>query len=376
MYTVSPEYLSALATSHTIITNIRVSKGGKTVYSNLPFESGSITVDFSATARRKISLTVPPSLAVDNYIDKKITEIVTTGGHQLHVTMGLVFPNGSIEWVPVGVFRVDTRPDVDTSGAQATITGVSRESFIADAKFLTPRTITGKSATAVIVDLIREALPKAEISVQTQKVVRVPAFIVEQERAEAITKVAQSISCVWYCDGEGRFIVKDAPALTSTPVWTIRTGTGGTLVSATSSQSRDGVFNAVVVRGESPSGDYIPLQGVVYDDAASSLTRWGDPDSGAFGKVPTFIDNPAISSVPQAHEVGRAELAKRVGIASGMDLTSVPNVALEAGDTILVIPDQAPAGLNARKHIIDSMTIPLVAGGDFSIRTRDVRAND
>lgn len=117
-------------------------------------------------------------------------------------------------------------------------------------------------------------------------------------------------------------------------------------------------------------------RGVAYDEHPTSPTRWGDPDAGAFGKVPLFIDNPAVTSVAQAQSVGRAELARRAGISRTMQLQAVPNPALEAGDVVLVIPDDSPAGASARLHIIDSISMSLRAGGGYSVTTRDVRANE
>ena len=50
----------------------------------------------------------------------------------------------------------------------------------------------------------------------------------------------------------------------------------------------------------------------------------------------------------------------------------MPNPALEPGDLIHVIPD--PDDLTTvRAHIVDGYTLNLRAGGEFPIRTRDVR---
>ncbi|MFD2839326.1 DUF5047 domain-containing protein [Populibacterium corticicola] len=375
MYPVSTQYLETIPTPHSVTTQIRVTKGGQPVHANLPFTDGTVTVDFASPVRRKLTLTLPPIVQGADYTDHDLRDLVGTSGHQVHVRQGLVFPDKTIEWVPLGVFRVDEVPDVSATGAEVTITGASREAFVVDDTFLYPRTIQGPSAIALISTLVRETLPQAEISVETRKNARVPAFVEDRDRWGAIEKIAQAISCVVYCDGEGRFIITDAPSLTSSPVWTIKAGPGGTLTDGASSQSREGVTNAIVVQSGSPSSDYIPLWDAVYDTDPTSLTRWGDPDAGAYGKITEYIDNPTITTLAQARAVGQTELAKRVGISAGMDLSTIPNPALEAGDTVLVVPDLTPAAANARQHIIDSLSIPLRAGGAFTLRTRDVRAN-
>ncbi len=373
MYPVSPQYLEALKSPHQVATHVRVVKGGQTLYSGLPIEGGSIGAGFSDDARRRLTLNVPSSFPGQNFTKREVKDLVGTEGHELHVRQGLVFYDGSIEWVPVGAFRVDSRPDVGFTGQTMTLTGVSREAYVIDDQFLHAITIQGPSATALIAQLIRETLPRAEISIETRKNARVPAFVEESDRWGAIKKIAQAISCVVYADGEGRFIIKDAPTVATQPVWEIRAGRGGVLIHPDASQSRERVRNAIVVRGESSSGDFSPLQDVVFDDLPSSRTRWGDPDAGAYGKIPEFVDNPAVTTLAQARAVGRAELAKRVGISAGMNLSTIPNVALEPGDTVLVVPDPSRTARSARIHIVDSLDFDLAAGGGFNCTTRDVR---
>jgi hypothetical protein len=142
---------------------------------------------------------------------------------------------------------------------------------------------------------------------------------------------------------------------------------GGVLVSAATSSSRARIYNGVVVRGESATSDAAPVSAAAYDLDSTSPTRWGDPAAGAFGMVPYFMSLPTITTVAQAQAVARANLARHLGAASSVDLSTVPNPALEAGDVIDII-----AGGEARRHVVDSFTVPLSPGGGFSLTTRDL----
>ncbi|WP_333812091.1 DUF5047 domain-containing protein [Timonella senegalensis] len=377
MQGVSDAFLAALTQSHQIKCEARLVKGRKTLRGNLPVIDGEVSVSLDSDVRWSLrNLQVPAKLVTQDYQEIDLRDLIGTEGHEIHLRIGLVFYDGTEEWTSAGVYRVDERPDLAHAGEPLSISGSSRECYVVDDEFLYARTIEGPSGIALIIQLIRESLPQAEVSVSTARNAKVPAFMADRSRWSAIKTIAQAVGVVVHTDGEGRFVIADAPSLDAAPVWTFKTGTGGTLTKVEASKSRADVRNAVVVRGVSPSGDYAPLQGVAYDEHPSSPTRWGDPDAGAFGKVPMFIDNPAVTSVAQAQSVGRAELARRSGISRTMQLQSVPNPALEAGDAVLVIPDDSPAGASARLHIIDSISMSLRAGGGYSITTRDVRSHE
>ena len=377
MQQVSDALLETLAGPHRVQIQVTSRRGAAVLYSGVPVIDGSITVDGTAQCRRTLSLAVPARLSTGLYTDRpalpdSATHPLAAYGQELHVSYGVVYTDDSVEWLQAGVFRIDSTSGSLTEGEAVQVTGRSRESFLIDARFLAPRTVSGPSATAVIGTLVHEVLPSVEVVVSTSRDARVPTTTYDEDRWGAITSLAESIGAVVYADPWGRIVVADAPSTTGEPVWTVRAGLGGALVKASSSSSREGVYNAVIVRGESPSGDFAPLQGVEYDEDPTSPTRWGDPHAGRFGMVPRHESYPTVSTVTQARAVARGLLAQSVGAARTLEASSVPNPALEPGDLIHVIPD--PTDLTTvRAHIVDGYTLNLRAGGEFPIRTRDVR---
>lgn len=379
MFAVSDGFLETLAGPHRVATQLTVRRAGRTVYEGLPFVDGSVQVDVNSPVRRRLSLTVPPRLSTGLYTDvpafpSSAADVLSAYGTEIHVQWGLVYTDDSIEWIPAGVFRVDSTSGSLTGGGSVSVEAVSRESYVVDAEFVAPRTLTSPSATSLIGQLIREVLPSAEVVVSARRDARVPTMSVERDRWGTIVSLAESIGAVVFCDGWGRFVVADAPSLDGAPVWVVRAGDGGALVSAGASTTRVGVHNAVIVQGENASGDVPPNYIVAYDDDPTSPTRWGDPMAGRFGQVPRFESYPNITSADQALAAAQGLLAQSTGAARTLDVSTVPNPALEGGDLIAVVPDPSkPAGGSVRAHIVDGFTIPLLAGGGFSISTREVR---
>jgi|GEM_PF-2313688 len=572
MLAVSPGFLAALAAPHQVTLRADVSKAGVRLYSGLPVIAGSIEVDSSSITRRRLSCQLAPRLPVGTYGDAP-TLPTSPGdplghyGQEITISWGLVYTDGVTEWIPVGVFRIEGASGSLLSDGPVQVSGVSREAFVADARFTAPYTASSGSAQSLIGTLIHEVLPTVEVVVTATMDRRVPRTTWDEDRWGAIADLATSIAAVVYADPWGRFVIADAPTLSTAPVWRVAAGTGGVLVgaslvspvgvrtnlalnpnfetgvgtwiagtatvtrsatyayvgsysckmvptatnggvhqgvpvvagvaytlsawvrsdtgtcdvqldwvgvtgashrtngvsttwtqvsctgvaptttggsviyissmgtstvyvdavlaeasstvgtyfdgstpntpttthawtgtpnaststesmtlfpmtfepggvlvSAVASASRAKVYNGVIVRSESPSSDAAPVQGSAYDLTAGSPTRWGDPATGAFGMVPYFMALPSVTTVEQAVAIARSTLAKHTGAASTLDVSAVPNAALEAGDVVEVIPDAGDPAGSVRRHVVDAFTLPLVAGGDFPMKTRDVGA--
>jgi hypothetical protein len=73
-----------------------------------------------------------------------------------------------------------------------------------------------------------------------------------------------------------------------------------------------------------------------------------------------------LNTTAKCNKAARGRLNNSLGLQSSLDLTTVPNPALDAGDCIEV---EYPNGLHER-HIIDSLSIPLDPGGQFTVKTR------
>jgi hypothetical protein len=375
MLIVSPEFLAALPSSQQVSVRADLLRAGVVAYSGLPIVGGDVTLARAAITSRTLSCTIEPELPLEAYRVESVLTGGTVGvyGHEVRVYWTLHYAGGGQESVPLGRFRIDSMNGSLTDDQAVQVSGVSREAFVADAGFVAPRTISGPSAQSLIVVLIREVLGSAEVIVSATRDTAVPATPVAGDRWAVIKTLADSIAATVRCDAYGRFIVADAPTVDSAPVATLRAGPGGVLVRATHTIDRSRVRNAWIIQGTTPTTGDVPIQAVVYDDNPTSLTRWGDPDTGAFGMVPESAQVPNLTTLDQCRAVGAAKLAQTCGAARALDLTTVPNPTLDSGDVVDVMMDPADPYHSTRRHIIDGGRIDLIPGNTFSLASRDIR---
>lgn len=379
MWSVPDVYGEVATSSHGLRLFADVLKAGRVIYSGLPILGGSVTVSSRSVTRRALTCTVSPMLSTGPYtsvpaLPRSPSDPLGHYGQEIRLIHALVAPNGSLLPVPVGVFRIDGTSGSELGRTDVTVAGVSREAWVADDEFTSPRTESGPSAVAIIRKLILETLPSAVVAVTTRRDRRVRATTWERDRWGAILELAQSIAVQVYADPSGRFVITDAPTLDTAPVWTFAPKGGASLLDASRSSSRTDVRNLVAVSGATPEGATSPIVGVARDTRAGSPTRYGDPQAGAFGKAPIALSFPSLDSLSACRQVAQAELAKRTGAASSLDLDAVPMAALEALDVVDVVTDPDQAHATTHRHIVDGFTLPLVAGGAFPVQTRDIGA--
>jgi hypothetical protein len=122
------------------------------------------------------------------------------------------------------------------------------------------------------------------------------------------------------------------------------------MVDARESLDRTGVYNGVVVKGQAVA-DAPPVQALATFDDPTSPIRWGGP----FGHVAILADSTTVTTVAEAQAAANSLLNLRLKQTRSLELTSAPNPALEAGDTITVaFPDG-----RTERHLIDAVTIDL-----------------
>lgn len=128
--------------------------------------------------------------------------------------------------------------------------------------------------------------------------------------------------------------------------------------------SRAGLYNGVRCQSDGNASDNTaPVSGQVVDSDPTSPTRWGGP----LGKLLRIVKSPLYQDEPQCVAAATRLLPLVMGPNRSVALKAIPNPALEAGDCIrIVYGDNSPPEL----HIVQSLSIPLAAGGDFPISTR------
>lgn len=361
MRPVSDAFLDAVRGSHRMCARARVCPPGQTGVDpdgvEIPILAGQVEQDATADVRATVDLTTDGSAWTAD-----VGDMLTPYGNELFVERGIVFGNGDREWVSQGYFRIDSVEQDDAPFGRVRISGSDRMAGIIDARPLHP-TEFGTSATVETVFdwLVTQVYPDAEIvfDFDASTTFR-SSHVVEDDRHGFLADLADAHGKQMYWDHEGRLRVESAPPVAD-PVFEVAHGERGVMVSMSRALTRDGVYNAVVARGEEV-GEAPPVSAVAYDLDEDSPTYWHGP----FGHVPRFYSSSFVTTTQQARDAAESMLARSTGLPHEMDLSAVPNPALQVLDPVRVV---SPAG-DEGVHVLESITLSLLASGGMDATTK------
>lgn len=361
MRAVSARFLNTIRGSHRMVADARVCEtyqtGTDPSGTDIGIIGGDVRYDASASIRGTLDLTTDGT-----GWDPTPTDLLVPWGNEVFVRRGIDLGSGEREWVPLGYFRMYSVDQDRAPDGPIRIEARDRMSGIVDARMTAPRQFTGaKTVADVFESLVLEVYPDATIEYDflpaTMTLGR--TIVVEEDRYEGLRDLAWSLGRIMYWDHLGVLQVRVSPSSGDT-VWEVNSGPNGVLVTMSRSLSRDGAYNAVVATGES-GDDKPPARGLARDMGLTSPTYW----FGRFGQVPRFYTSPFITTSSQARYAAQQMLARTLGLPYAVDFSAVPNPALEPLDPIVVTH---PRG--SELHIVDQLTIPLVATTAMSGNTR------
>jgi kumamolisin len=370
VYPVSQQFLEAIRHSHSPIFYVDVWRGGvrqtPAEYQSygLPISpGGTVTIDCGSQVRRQCSLTIAdPALN-----PQAAQDLLSPYGTELAISRGIQYPNGTQEWVPLGWFRIDKAVASQAGQTGATgiqITGRDRSSYIAEDQFVT--TVASSQATVVaeIRALVADAVPIHVPGMRdlTGDLTACPSQVYDgRDRAAAIATLATAIGAEFFFAADGTPTLRKIATPASAPAWTIDAGIAGVLIQADTSADRGLIFNGWVVTGERADGT-AGAYALVTDTNVLSATYW----SGPFGKKPGYFSSPVLTSTAMCTAVGTALLARSAAAGWTIDLTAIPNPALDGGDVIVAVLAEG----RQQFHVVDNLTIPLDLAPPSPLKTR------
>jgi hypothetical protein len=349
-------YNAAIANPHERATRIRVFHGTEDVTpaGGLPIVDGTVHAALSSRVTRSLDLEVP-----HEYFPHNPTDLLSPYRATVLVETGIRYPNGSVELFPVFRGRI----------YQATLNGDGAALLRADdlaADVLAYRFEQPEPAQAGIstIDqmriLISQAIDNATFGPNDVDDATVPELVWDDDRGKAMDDLASSLRGRWYALGNGDFVVREFPYLTSTPVVDLTDGPQGIVVSASKTVTRDATANSITVISERVDGSE-PITATRRDGAIASPTYFG----GLFGKVSQILKPQTPLTAAGADQLALRTLEASLALTEQWSVSMVPLHWLEPGDTV---------GINYRgvsaEQVIDSMTIPLTTRGSMSLRTR------
>jgi hypothetical protein len=366
-----------------IRSSVRLSYSVSATYNGAPVDGttdmrptgGTITDTTKPGVRRVLNL----ELAGGN----TLFQALSPTGTLLTVSCTVVYTDGTQTTIPMGVFDIDSDRLSEGDGT-ISLTAPDKWVKIQRAKFLTPTSSSpGMAVTEQIAALIRGALgPSTPVTITATSSASMGWIVWEKDRDKAIIDLADQIGAWVYFDRQGEAIIADVPTSGRSQTWLADASLTGVMTELTRERSRTDTFNVVVVTSSSATAELFPTV-VVWDDNPLSPTYAGtDPrtapeTAGPFGIVTDYLDTPNLDTVDEATSAALARLARGQGLASQVSLGQVPNPAVDAFDSIDVMPP--PETFNTsrvlERHVIDTVTHPLTLGADQHIEGRSVRVS-
>jgi hypothetical protein len=365
MQTVSTKWAPALATDHGMAVRVDVMYNGATTAADIQFVDGSVTVDRGSDTRRSLSLTIADPK------DFPTTETGTFGvyGQRLWVQAGLVYLDGTVEMVPLGLFvitsvggNIHTGPlGIQAAGLEILLKRTEAETAKSSG--------SGVTNANFISGLVTEVAPTAGFVNQSTSgtaVLPTRTWDAGTDYWTIASEVATAIGAELFCNANGTFILADVPDIDSpsiSTVWDVTTGDTGVMVSADVDLTSEDVFNRVIASGENTADNAAPVTGTATITSLADPLRYGGP----FGKVTKSYSSALITTTAKALAAAAAMLRRYRAPNRTVTLQTIPNPALDVSDRIRV--DYGP-GIDPELHLVQSFSVPLsVTGGATSIAT-------
>jgi Domain of unknown function (DUF5047) len=329
------------------------------VIPDLAYSTGEVALDGTNNGvRGTLQLTAARDMS------DVLWDMLAPTGTEVVPYRGVKYIDGLIEWVPLGVFGIDSQSQSYDVDGTISLTCPDRWVRVQRSRFLRPTTTNGGAVTEAI-RLIRAAISVAYTNTATSTATTRPQVWTD-DRAAATGELLKSAAAEAFFDRAGSLLARDLPRLTDAPVWTVDAGASGVLVGATRSRDRARTFNIVIAIPESLDGAAPWPPQIAYDTDPASDTYVGGP----FGQSPMPpYSSPLLTTAAQGLAAARAILSRVTGLASQVSIESSVNPALDPGDVISVV---FPGG-RTETHLIDTVTIPLDTDTPQKITTRSTR---
>jgi hypothetical protein len=376
MHKVSASFLNGLRQSHRVVSSVSIYPEGDMTVQPLVGNvvSGQVSIDRTQQVRRTASVTLASEVAIPLVLSNALNPYTA----RVLIRRGLRYGDGIVETVPLGLFIIDDMAwNADQTQLDLSLTDLT--ALAIRATIVPVRVVSSGSTLAVISSLLAEVFkttvpstlpPPIDNLLVDQNVVDAALSgyeISSEDRWEHIADLALRLGAEVYADYESsKFRVVPIPKNTGTPVWSVNAGPGGVLVNYARSVSRVEVVNAVyATNGEAEDSATAPVAAWAYDSNPTS-----DTYVGRYGWAIAKISSSAYNTTTKASNAAKAYLESHLGLVNTLDLTTVPNPALQAGDVIEVV---YPDG-RIENHIVDALDVGLSQTDDFTISTRSTQA--
>lgn len=348
MITLSDQASSALTRSYRYRLMVESWLGSELLADDVPVEVAAEETDRSLRVPERVTLVVPRLHRGESWSPVADKHPLAANGQRLLVQLGIDIGNGQTEWFQRGEFVIKQS---DTDGDVVNVEAVGLLWLIDEARLVSPYQPSG-TLVSTLRGLIEPALTVVVDPGLTDR--SVPAGInYDEDRLGAVMELLDA----WGADAwvtEDGYLYAEPMGPSMTPVLSLTNGTGGTIIKASGSSTRENAFNAVVARGT--AADLAQVQGAAYDYTGPK--RMGGPFNPL--PVPYYYSSPLLTNTTQASAAARTVLSRlKRATSKEFQVEMVPHPGLQAGDTVSITTDDY-SGLPC---VIEALTLPYTAGG-------------
>lgn len=365
MYPVSDRWGPALRGSHTVDFKAQLYRRGALLVDDIPVLGGNVVDNATANIRRRCQLNLAPSLEILELLSKNVP--VNGGlwplGNELKLLGGLLYPDGTSEYVPMGLFRL-SRAELSRSSSDliVAVEGWDRGRSVSRASFVEPWHIRqGTNYNDAIRDLVRAKLPflsddeikLAATNYTTPNLVFTGPTDDPWQKAQLM---AESLGNELLFNGNGHLVSRGLPSPYSTPaVFVYAEGDDCTMITSTRDLSDEQAYNGVIATGES-SSNITPVRAEAWDTDPASPTYFDpkSPETSIYGPVPFFMSSQYITTKAQAVDAAINNLGRVKGTVEAVSFTAINNFAHESYDPVDVTVEKT--GIDD-SYMLEQLTI-------------------
>jgi hypothetical protein len=323
---------------------------------------GSISVNATSPIRRTFSFTLDNSKNDFDWGENNLIWI----NKRMRLYIGLKLADGTVEYVPQGVFVLTEPQDSHTlDGKKVNITGQDLMSLLTDkrGKFITDTNIASGLNIGTAIKTIAQGvgITQFNFDTTTQTVPYSLSYQAGDNRYKAIEELALLGRCDVYFDVFGYLRLRniDLNEFDSLPiVWNFSYGDSNEKFYAGNVRKMDETDLANHIRVLGGSGQTATILYDLVVDNTNSLWTNSPYAIQEIGRIVYFHNNnnpdPLITSSDAAKWRAKYELMKRLGYSEHLSLNISPIYLFDANDVI-----QIEDGVVTGKYLIQSFSLPI-----------------
>lgn len=306
----------ALATAASWRPRVSSYFAGRLLKNDLPVLRGRLTWDSRNQVPDKAEITFARFDGLVDYLPTTPDAPLARYGQQLDVTINVAGVD-----VRMGRYQID-KWTYDESTITVTANGLLQ--IAADSRLLSPT--SPRDDGSMRSEFLRLCPPQIAVQFSDELVDRsVPRSMSwDESRIDALYEIADAWPAVIRPDAWGQLLLKPPVQATSRPVLTITDGEDGTVTAVPREDSREGVYNIVVVRS---SADGV-------DASAVSMITSGPLNVTTYNPVPRFYASPTLLTVEQCQKVADAMRDDSARRSTVLQVSMAPDPRIEVDDPI------------------------------------------